>query len=62
MDKRIKKNLASCKIKPKRALCVSMFRRFLNLGWDVIAFLKLVTGENLTQGKHASFCLPALFR
>lgn len=61
VEEKIKKNLASFDIKPKRALCVSMLRCLLNLVWDVITFLKLVTRENLRLGKHAGFCFPVLF-
>lgn len=46
MEQEIKKNLASFRIKPKGALCVPMFRCLLNLVWDVITFLNLVTGGN----------------
>lgn len=61
MEQKIKKILASFKIKPERALRVSKFRCLLKMGWDVITFLKLVTGENLRLGKHATLCLPVLF-
>lgn len=60
MEQEIKISLAFVKIKPKGALCVFMFRCLLNLVWDVLTFLKLVTAEN-RLGKHASFCLPVLF-
>lgn len=46
MEQEIKKNLSSFRIKPKGALCVPMFRCLLNLVWDVITFLNLVTGGN----------------
>lgn len=61
MEQKIKKNLSSFEIRPKRALCVSMFRCLLSLVQDVITSFTLATGENLRLGKHASLCLPVLF-